>query len=360
MNLHIIPDSKFAFKFFLTLKELSLLDKNKFIVGTPHRKLMFIKEPLLFAKFNSDKFNNSIGRTEDYNRVFIHQFSPLLYKWVAKHNFNELNWMIWGADLYNLPDSNFSFYESETEKYIKRQWIGYDFLYRLKVLVTNSKYKNYAYTKVNRVFTWMDSEYQFACSQLPTLKAKHEFFYYENETAYHRIERRAKEDHDSSTKPRFILGNSGTPTNNHLDIIKAISNIGINVDLLIPISYGDKKYIRYLKSHVQFYKGGKIEFIDQFMNFDAYLEFLGSSDGLIMNNIRPQGYGNIFLMMALGKPVFLNSKNISVSDLNNNQLIWNEISSIGLGKQYLIPENSALLNLFSHSKLLELYRKHFC
>jgi dTDP-N-acetylfucosamine:lipid II N-acetylfucosaminyltransferase len=357
MNLHILPDSKFSQKFYSTIKEISLLSSNKFIVVTPSAKLQFVQEPLGFAKINSPAFINFIGQTYRYDRVFIHQFSPLLYRWVAQNSFKELNWMIWGGDLYNLPDADFNFYEEETRRYIKKQWISPNWLYHLKVLLTNSKFKDQAYSKVSRVFTWMNSEYQFASDQIPSLKAKHEFFFYENETAYHEVE--MTKSNLNSENGYFILGNSGTPTNNHLDAIKFLNELGVKTNLIVPVSYGEAGYIKYIKSRTNFYKGGRIEFLDKFMSSSDYMSLLKKSEGLIMNNIRPQGYGNIFLMMALGKPVFLNSKNISVDDLTNSGLVWNEISAIGSTNQYLIPKRDALLNLLSHSKLIELYGKYF-
>jgi hypothetical protein len=36
------------------------------------------------------------------------------------------------------------------------------------------------------------------------------------------------------------------------------------------------------------------------MAFEEYLNFLAASDGLIMNTVRPQGYGNILMMMYVG------------------------------------------------------------
>ena len=75
------------------------------------------------------------------------------------------------------------------------------------------------------------------------------------------------------------------------------------------------------------FRYGKIN-LDRYMPFEEYLNFLAASDGLIMNTFRPQGYGNILMMMYLGKPVYFNPKNISFPDLNATGLKWMPIESL--------------------------------
>ena len=110
-------------------------------------------------------------------------------------------------------------------------------------------------------------------------------------------------------------------------LVQFLEDNRIQADLLIPVSYGDKRYISFLKKHLKF-KYGKVEFVDRYMEFEEYLNFLATSDGLIMNTIRPQGYGNILMMMYIGKPVFFNPKNISLQDLDSAGLKWEPIESL--------------------------------
>src|SRR5690606_33529337 len=103
------------------------------------------------------------GDTTRFKKVFIHQFTPLLYRWVAKHDFNDLGWMVWGADLYNLPAVDAPLYEELTGlRFVRRQHSLQDLLYRLKVLLLHHRFRKEAYKKVRHVLTWMAGEYEFA------------------------------------------------------------------------------------------------------------------------------------------------------------------------------------------------------
>jgi hypothetical protein len=123
MNLHIVPDNSFINKFYENLQELDLVAGNKIVVRSNENVLKSIKHDLPFAPLYSSRFSAIVGNTEMYDKVFIHYFTPLLYRWVAKHNFNELNWMVWGGDVYNLPELDRLCYEPVTLKqYVKKDW----------------------------------------------------------------------------------------------------------------------------------------------------------------------------------------------------------------------------------------------
>ena len=49
-------------------------------------------------------------------------------------------------------------------------------------------YKNKAYSKVDHVLTWMESEYTFAKAHLSSLQAAQKFFFYENPLPYQKLD----------------------------------------------------------------------------------------------------------------------------------------------------------------------------
>jgi dTDP-N-acetylfucosamine:lipid II N-acetylfucosaminyltransferase len=360
MNLHIVSDSKFSNTFFKNLQELGLLGKNKFVVQSNQKSLSHITFDIPFARLYSKKFSQEIGDTNQYEKVFIHQFSPLMYRWVATNKFRELNWMIWGGDLYNLPFVSHNFYEPKTNEYIRRHKSGNNFLYLLKVYLGNMPFRKIAYAKVKRILTWMHSEYEFASKNIPSLDGKHEFFFYENQSPYQDLDQYTKPNTVKKERFRIIVGNSGTPTNNHLDAIQRIADSGLPADLIIPVGYGESSYIDFLKTNVSFYNQGSVEFVDRFIEFAEYVDLLNSADALVMNHIRPQGYGNIFMMMYLGKPVFLNENNISLSDLNQAGLKWSSLKNFGMLPQMpMYDSREKILTLLSHDRLGSIYKRLF-
>jgi hypothetical protein len=359
MNLHVVPDNSFINKFCDNLEELGLGENNKVIVRSNEGALKSIKHNLPFAPLYSSRFSSLIGNTSQYEKVFIHYLTPLLYRWLTKNNFQEVNWMIWGGDLYNLPALDRICYESRTwDEYVRKDWSAQTVLYNLKIKLTQSPFQEKAYSKIKNVLTWMREEYSFAMDNL-SLNAHHKFFFYENQLPYEKLDALAKPG-NSSQQLSLILGNSGSPANNHLEAVQYLENNRIAVDLVIPVSYGDKRYIPFLKKTLKF-SYGKIEFLDRYMPFEEYLSLLASADGLIMNTIRPQGYGNILMMMYMGKPVFFNPKNISLPDLNAADLRWMPMDDLNSSEilRSEVPNKEAVIKLLSHDTLLKAYRELF-
>ncbi|MBL7856199.1 MAG: TDP-N-acetylfucosamine:lipid II N-acetylfucosaminyltransferase [Cyclobacteriaceae bacterium] len=359
MNLHVVPDSPFSNKFYSNLVELSLSDNNRVIVRSNQTNLKYIRQNLPIAPLYSSQFSALVGDTRQYEKVFIHQLSPLMYRWIARHEFRELNWMVWGTDVYNLPDLDYNFYEDITREWVRQDFSLETWLFKAKVLLTNSYFKNQAYAKIDNALTWMVSEYDFIKSNIPSFKGAHQFFFYENEVPYNTLDDLIKTGSKRSEIPVYIIGNSGTPTNNHLDAVKVVVESGIKADLVIPVSYGDKKYIQFLKRNLAHYQYGKIEFIDRYMPFEEYLNFLYRVDGLIMNTIRPQGYGNIFIMLYLGKPVFLNKKNISLRDIEDNGIVCSKLTAEDLNRLHQKCDKNVISQFLSHEKLGGIYSKLF-
>jgi hypothetical protein len=294
-----------------------------------------------------------------YEKVFIHYFTPLLYRWVATHQFQELNWMVWGGDLYNLASLDELCYEPITlNKYVKKDWSAQTKLYDLKVLITQSPFRKKAYSKIQNVLTWMDQEYKFVLDHLP-VHAHHQFFFYENQLPYAKLDALVKPKKNAG-KLSLIIGNSGSPANNHLDAVQFLEDNRVEADLLLPVSYGDERYVSFLKKNLTF-SYGKLEFVDRYMQFEEYLNFLSAADGLVMNTIRPLGYGNILMMMYLGKPVFLNEKNISLPDINTVGLKWMSIESLKSfeGPEFNGSNKEAIVKSLSHDRLLREYRELF-
>jgi hypothetical protein len=362
MNLHIVPDSKFINTFSANLGELGLLAENRLIVASK-KAVKYVEGNFPRAPLYSSAFKSICGDTLQYKAVYIHLFSPLMYRWVSRNSFRQLNWMVWGVDLYNIPGIKADFYGEITKReYSSRGKSLDERLYLLKVWLTNSYFKDKAYAKIDNVLTWMTTEYAFAKSNIPPLRAGHKFFFYENQIPYQKLDERSAETKVKSRNvPLIILGNSGYPTNNHLDAIDYMEKHNVKADLCIPVSYGDKRYISFLKRRLATYTNGTVIFIDKYMGFDEYLNLLSSADAFVMNSIRPQGYGNVLMMLYMGKPVFMNERNISAPDLKMNGIVtsdWSEMNSI-LTYKPRHQNKEAIANMLSHSRLINVYRELF-
>lgn len=80
-----------------------------------------------------------------------------------------------------------------------------------------------------------------------------------------------------------------------------------NINIYAPLSYGDKKYADSIKNiGIARFKNRFIA-LESFMQFDEYIAFLNNIDIAIFKQNRQQAMGNIFVLLALGKKVYLDS-----------------------------------------------------
>lgn len=115
------------------------------------------------------------------------------------------------------------------------------------------------------------------------------------------------EKHQNKYCRRILLGNSATKENQHVEILEMLKKLeGLeNVEICCPLSYGKKKYREEVIKKGRELWNDQFNPITEYMEFDKYLSFLATCDIAIFNNNRQQAMGNIWLMLALGKKVFL-------------------------------------------------------
>ncbi|MCK9217040.1 MAG: TDP-N-acetylfucosamine:lipid II N-acetylfucosaminyltransferase [Firmicutes bacterium] len=117
-------------------------------------------------------------------------------------------------------------------------------------------------------------------------------------------------------KVRVIVGNSATPTNNHIEVFNILKKFkDENIEIVCPLSYGDMKYAKRIKDYGYSLFKNKLISLDTFMDMEDYMLYLSKIDIGIFNNNRQQGMGNIFSMLHLGKKVYI----------RNDTTMWEEI-----------------------------------
>jgi len=117
-----------------------------------------------------------------------------------------------------------------------------------------------------------------------------------------------------------MIGNSGDPTNNHLEMIELLS-VFRNEDMKVfcPMAYGGTHEYRELVI-----SKGISTFGDNFIPWlemkgkQEYAQQLEQIDVAIMNHKRQQGLGNILALLYLGKKVFIRKEVSSYSFLMRN------------------------------------------
>lgn len=363
MNLHIFLDEKFADPFINKINSLSLKN-NKFVINTEESVLRNVKSKVDYASIGTREFDNLVGKTSNYERVFFHYLNVGSYKWILTNSFKSLNWMVWGSDLYQLPFIRNEVMLPATMKLLLDN--GLIDLKRRESLVYRLKYKlstPLVYSKIDGIYTWITPEYQFAVKNLPFILSppEHRYFRYPLNINWSKISEIVGPAKLLNSKmPRFLLGNSGAYTNNHLDALEQFKDSPF--EFTVPLSYGPKGYISIVEQEMRNYPSATP--FTQFLPFADYIRFLNEHDGVILNTLRPQGVGNIWLGMVLGKAIFLNERNMLLPYLLS---LGFQVFSIEALKDYqaCIREFDAehnrnlLLEKFSDEQLDTLYMQLF-
>lgn len=110
-------------------------------------------------------------------------------------------------------------------------------------------------------------------------------------------------------KIKILVGNSGWETNEHFFVFKKLSEYLKGrkdiVEIICPLSYGDRKYIESVVSYGKSTFGNNFVPLLNFINLKDYLKLLFSIDIAILYNNRQEGMGNLIWLLGFGKKVYL-------------------------------------------------------
>lgn len=111
---------------------------------------------------------------------------------------------------------------------------------------------------------------------------------------------------------KIQIGNSGDPTNEHIEIFKLMSRFSEHsMKIFVPLTYGNKEYIDEVIINGKDLLGDRFVPLTQFMSAEAYNSYLSTLDVIIFNHRRQQGFGNLVISLYLGAKVFVR-KEVSI------------------------------------------------
>ena len=160
-----------------------------------------------------------------------------------------------------------------------------------------------------------------------------------------------------------LVGNSADPRNEHIEILSQLSRFSHdNIRVVVPLSYGRKRYADKVIAEGQRLFGDKFEPLIGFMPLDEYVKLLNRVDIAIFNHRRQQAMGNIITLLGLGKKVYLRPELTSWAVFAELGVRIFDVATLNLEK---LPAETAASNTaivstyFSEKTLLEQYRRLF-
>jgi len=110
--------------------------------------------------------------------------------------------------------------------------------------------------------------------------------------------------------PDLLVGNSATPTNNHLELFDALQALDLGARRIVaPLSYGDTEYGDAIERIGTQRFGARFVAIRDYMPLESYNQLLADCGFVLMNHVRQQGGTTIATSLYKGARVFMRSEN---------------------------------------------------
>lgn len=308
MILHLISDDKFAD---YAINQFTAIDNSsEFVVLTElqNLKLKSIKntKAVTVIYINSQDYIQFCKTINQYNAVILHGlFSPLqvnIFPFLSEKV--KVAWVFWGAEIYGRNDikliflsfkSKILYYSRKTKKLLKGTLLKPEHYFADKSIY---KRINYCLTDVHEDFEFV-REYTYS-----SMKELWYNYYSIEETVGVLADQKVNSDN-------ILVGNSCNLENNFLDAFSALSRFDLSDRrIIVPLSYGQT----WLKRIIL--KRGYSKFADSFLPLtdflerDAYNNYLLSCSIVVMNHYRPQAMGNIITSLCMGAKVYMSKRSL--------------------------------------------------
>jgi dTDP-N-acetylfucosamine:lipid II N-acetylfucosaminyltransferase len=380
--LHIFDDEKFI-DGAINLFKLDSSFKHKYIVLTPNiQNLNYVNSSeVILIEYDRKKFIDKIKNIivqNDIKIVAVHALNQPKWQLINSLGNNYiLVWFVFGYDLYNhWKPFQKGLYEKQTKNYVNgfkskklvllESIIRNPFIYKtityipfkklryskfrfLKILKSNHPNQFYqAVKKIDYVAPVLKSEMNLL--HKVNSKLKYLPFSYDSVNNFSS----GIDSINENLKCNILVGNSATPTNNHLEVFLKLSKLNLNGrKIIVPLSYGDNDYRDFILKKGKEILGSNFLPILDFIPLKEYNQILQSCSVAIFNHIRQQALGNLMVMVAIGAKVFVNKKSLVYSEflevglniLNTDELSEDNLSS-KLNKEQKLMNNAKVYELY--------------
>lgn len=373
-NIHLIIDSNYSESFMNFVNRNFNIDDHMFIlITTTQSEIKYIKtlnHNNLKVLYIENDYLKIVKYISNCTKLFVHFLHDLSCKLIAENEINgEVNWVLWGGDLYSNID--FNLYGPKTSTMLS-QILGVNHDRDL------SLYKEYHYRKsvirkIKYIYTWNKGDYELVKKNYIT-NAQLKFFFYPNPINFKLLDGIKNEGSSLFNKIEndflILVGNSGDPANNHIEIMEMLAKYtNINFRIITPLSYGNPNYILKIINLGFELFGDRFIPLTQFLNPQEYAKLLNSVDIGFFNHYRQQGVGNILALLYLEKSVFINrnvttyhslqNMNINLLEINDIKKFDSLIELLKLNKEKTSANKDNVYKFFNEKILIENLKVNF-
>ncbi|WP_339753935.1 TDP-N-acetylfucosamine:lipid II N-acetylfucosaminyltransferase [Algoriphagus aquimarinus] len=371
-NLVFLPDSPYTEWIISRSEELfSGLNKYLVVVEDISKPTRFTNPDILVVE-NGDLENSPIvSELGGFKRIIVNYHTPFIGHFMMRRKSDlshaKLIWIIWSGDLYKHPSFLSKAYTSRTMAVLPPEKIVQVWSKSVhhRLLQALGKPNKYSFAKSFSQFDFVASIFEkdvMEAESVLGVKAKWIRF------AILSLEEMFSEEY-LKNKPvlgsKIMVGHSGSPENNHLDVYHKIHNLLPENEVIIfsPLSYGNPTFISAVKSLGKEYFGDKFETLEDFIPREIYYHKLAEASVAIFNHKIQQAFGNILGLIFMGVKVFLNPENPIYIELTNQNIKVFDYSKMTqddllnpLSSEDVDSNRSIISLLFKEEKIRDYYR----
>lgn len=327
--LHICESNAFL-KFAICHFDRLFPNQNIFLLNTDfpiHGDFNYSDFPFVFScSYSSVDYHEYMENIElKYFLVIFHNIGPPYKGEIAEKIYGKvpLHGILWGFEIFNSEKLKKKIYLKDTRVYleknnkVERETLKLGFRKLLNYYVKPNSYWNRhwgIFDKLSSYSTILKSEKAFIEKYYRTKKTYFPFNYsggYDVE-GYQPL-RRGKS---------ILIGNSASISNNHVDILSLLKKTHLDpaTEIILPLSYGNPRYADFVEKSFKEVFRDKVICLRNFVSLEDYSKIISSCAFVVMNHIRQQAMGNIFLSLVQGAKVFLNKKSFGYRELSDHKL----------------------------------------
>lgn len=167
---------------------------------------------------------------------------------------------------------------------------------------------------------------------------------------------------------KIMVGHSGSPENNHLDVFEKLRQLIPQNDrvILSPLSYGNPTYLNFVKTKGKEWFGENFESLEKFIPREIYYRKLSEVSVAIFNHKIQQAFGNILGLIFMGAKVFLNPENpiyieliqAGIQVFDYSQMTKEDLDS-PLSKEIVTKNRELMQQIFNEEKIRSFYKDIF-
>lgn len=254
------------------------------------------------GEYRSEELYELISQSK---KVFVHFLTDYICWLICRYNIKNkaFYWLLWGGDLY--PHIGRELLDPQTSELVDELGLELQKPEESTEQRKNLVLRQGAIRRISSVVTWNTGDNRLLRDYFFTA-ANHLSFVYQNNIEFDVLDHQLESEARDKDRLVIMVGNSGFPANNHIDVFQWLSSFKEeDFKVIVPLSYGLPHYIKHVIDKGKQLLGDKFVPLTKYLDTASYAQVLRQVDVAIMNHNRQQAASNIFALLYLKKRVYM-------------------------------------------------------